>query len=199
MKQTKSAFELNYQIKIALLGTIAFLLMFIEFPILPAAPFLKLDFSDLPALIGAFALGPVAGVVIELLKNILHAIVKGSDTMLVGELANFTIGAVWIVTAALIYRHKKTRVNAIIALVTGTIIFTIFAMLMNFYVFIPLYQHVAPVLDGNTVKYLVTIIAPFNLIKGAVVSVITLALYKTVSPLIHREALLEESKKFARD
>ncbi|QAA31457.1 ECF transporter S component [Clostridium manihotivorum] len=186
--------KLNSQIKIALLGAIAFLLMFLEFPILPAAPFLKMDLSDLPALMGTFALGPVAGVAIELIKNILHVLIKGSGTALAGELANFTIGTVWVVVTGLIYKVNKTTKGAIIGLVLGTLALTVAGILGNYYVFMPLYNHVAPILDKANMKYLLTIITPFNLIKGCGVSIVTLVLYKRLSPILNKEVVVKNKK-----
>src|SRR6056297_3084137 len=118
----------NNFIRIALLSGISTVLMFIEFP-LPFFPiFLKFDFSDLPALIGAFAIGPVAGLIIEFVKNILH-----------GVLISFTI---FVVTAGIIYRLKKTKVNALIGLLSGTILMGIGASILNYYLFLPLYEKV---------------------------------------------------------
>lgn len=195
MKQTNQASsKLNVQIKIALLGTIAFLLMFLEFPILPAAPFLKIDFSDLPALLGTFALGPIAGIVIELIKNILHVLIKGSSTALIGELANFVIGSVWVVVAGFIYKRNRTIKGAIIGLVLGTIALTIAGLLGNYYVFLPLYNKIVPSLSAEIINYLVTIILPFNLIKGVGVSIVTLGLYKKVSPILYSEPTINVKK-----
>ncbi|GFZ31215.1 riboflavin transporter [Clostridium zeae] len=195
MKQTnQTTSKLNVQIKIALLGTISFLLMFLEFPILPAAPFLKIDFSDLPALLGTFALGPVAGIAIELIKNILVVLIKGTSTAGIGEFANFVIGVVWVIVAGVIYKRMRTIKGAILGLSLGTIALTIAGLLGNYYVFLPLYNKIVPVLSPEIINYLVTIILPFNLIKGVGVSVVTLALYKKVSPILYNETALNAKK-----
>ena len=193
--------KLNLMVKISLLSAIAFILMFIEVavPIFPS--FLKLDISDLPALIGTFALGPIAGVAIELIKNILHGIFVGG-TAFVGELANFLVGAILVYVSGFVYSHKKTKVNALIALVSGTIVMSIAATILNYFVFLPLYESVlhfpikAVVAMGtalnphitNLNSFVVMAILPFNLLKGVIVSALTMALYKSVSPLIHKEA-----------
>lgn len=192
--------RLNKLIKVSLLSAIAFLLiMFIEFP-LPIFPsFLKVDISDLPALIGAFALGPVAGVAIELLKNILHLIFK-NDSMGVGELANFLVGSILVFTSGIIYKRSKTKKNALISVVFGAIAMTIGAAILNYFLFLPLYETVLhfPIKDvvavGNAINpnikslntFIVWAIIPFNLIKAVIVGAITLLMYKRISPILHR-------------
>ena len=108
----------------AMLSAVAFILMFIEFPIPMLIPsFVKMDFSDLPALLGAFALGPVYGVVISFMKNLLHIIIKGTSTACVGELCNFILGAVFSAVAGFVYKRHKSRKTAILGALAGAIIF----------------------------------------------------------------------------
>ncbi|MEL7569870.1 MAG: ECF transporter S component [Eubacteriaceae bacterium] len=172
-------------VKIAALGAISFVLYFIlEFPLLPGAPFLKFDFSDVAALVGSFAMGPVAGVIIEFLKNILHLLLKANEGSPVGELANFIVGCALVLPAAIIYKKKKVRKTALIGMLVGIVSLTIFAALFNYFVFIPLY---APgLLQGGAVKYIIATIVPFNLIKGIIICVVTFILYKYISPLLHK-------------
>ncbi len=118
--------KLNKLVKISVLGTIGFLLMFIEIPIPIFPEFLKIDISDIPALVGGFALGPVAGILIEFMKNILHGIFKGS-TVFVGEIANFLVGSVLVGISAYIYKKDKTKKGAIVGLTIGTICMSIVA------------------------------------------------------------------------
>ncbi|MDF2503502.1 MULTISPECIES: ECF transporter S component [Clostridium] len=193
--------KLNVMTKTAILSVIGFLIMFIEVPIPIFPSFLKIDFSDLPALIGAFALGPVAGIIIELLKNILHGLF-GSQTAFIGELANFLVGGIFVAVAGIIYKRRKTRTNALIGLAAGTIVMSIAASVLNYFVILPLYETVlhfpinAVVGMGSKLNpniknlntFIVFAILPFNLIKGVIASVITMAVYKAVSPLIHKEA-----------
>lgn len=200
--------NLNSLIKISLLGAIAFILMLFEFPIPGFPPFLKLDLSDLPALIGGFALGPVAGIIVELIKNILNVILHGSSTGGTGELANFLVGGTFVGVASFVYHRGKTRKNAIIGLISGTIAMTLVAGLFNYFVLIPLYATMFGGLNNvigaaaaanksiDSLASLIVIgITPFNILKGAVVSVITFASYKKVSPLIHKESLNLEQQK----
>ena len=109
----------------AMLSAIAFVLMFIEFPIPIMPSFVKLDISDLPALLGSFALGPVYGCIIELIKNLLHILIKGTSSAGVGELFNFLCGSFFAVTAGLIYKAKRTRGGAILASIMGCIVMAI--------------------------------------------------------------------------
>lgn len=182
-------------IKISLLGVMAFLLMFIELPIPLFPPFLKVDISDLPALVGAFALGPVAGVMIELLKNLLHGIFRGS-TAFVGEFANFVVGSIMVYTAGYMYKSKKTKKNAVISLVVATIIMSLAGGLLNMFVFLPLYEKVLGFpMPAHLNKYIVFTIIPFNIIKGTIASIITLSVYKKVSPVLHKEEITPASKE----
>lgn len=187
--------KLVTSIKISLLGVMAFLIMFIEFPIPLFPAFLKLDLSDLPALIGAFAMGPVSGVVIELIKNILHGIFRG-DSAFIGEFANFAVGSIMVYIAGYMYKRKKTRKSAIISLITGTLIMSVSAGVLNMFVLLPLYEKILGFpMPANLNQYIVFTIVPFNIVKGAVVSVITLAIYKKVSPVLHKEEIDVQSKE----
>lgn len=189
----------NKLIKISLLSAIAVVIMYFEFPILPAFDWLKIDFSDIPALIGAFAYGPITGVVIEALKLALRFFLKGTQTGGIGELANFIIGAAFMIPAGLIYSRNKTRKNAIIAMITASIIMTVAGALANLYLLIPLYKNFLPALkeQAYVVNYLMYGVIPFNLIKGVAVSAITLIIYKKVSVLIIRESVSNKNRNAA--
>lgn len=191
--------KLNKLIKISLLGCIAFILMYIEIP-LPIFPsFLRIDIGDLPALLGAFAFGPMAGVLVELVKNILYAIFKG-NTALIGESANFVIGSVLVFIAGIIYKKKKTKNGALIGLLVGGVAMTLAGAVLNYFVLLPLYETVlgfkisAVVGMGAAINhnvkdlnsFIIWIIVPYNILKVFVVSVVTLAVYKSVSPILHQ-------------
>lgn len=176
--------KLNIYIKIAVLSAIAFILMMFEFPILPAFPWLKLDISDMPALMGAFAFGPIAGVIIELFKNLLFILFRGTSTGGVGELANFLIGVSFIVPASIIYHKNKTRKSAIIGMIVGTVSIIIVGILANIYILLPLFNMK---LEGSALTtYIVGGLIPINGLKAILNSVITLALYKKLSTTIFK-------------
>ncbi|MFD3158227.1 ECF transporter S component [Haloimpatiens sp. FM7330] len=205
MKKSK----LNKQIKISLLAVIAFLLMFIEVPIPIFPDFLKIDISDLPALLGAFTFGPIAGVVVEFFKNLLHGIFVGK-TAFIGELSNFIGGSVLVIIAGSIYKFKKDKKGAIIALISGSIVMSLVAGILNYYIYLPLYEKVLgfpinaiigmgskvnpKVVDLKTL--IVWSIIPFNLLKGFVVCIVTRVVYKSLSPILHKEEVkvVEEKK-----
>ena len=192
---TRSRLTTNQLTKISILSVLAFVLMFLEFG-LPFFPgFLMLDFSDLPALIGAFAMGPVAGILIQLVKNLLHFMFK-SWSGGVGELANFMVGIFYVVPAALVYHYKKDRKHAIIGVLVGTLCMTLLGAFANYYVLIPMYSQFMPinaivemgsVVNSRIVDVRTLVIygiAPFNVFKGLVIAGMTLLLYKRISPLL---------------
>ncbi|MBE6913990.1 MAG: ECF transporter S component [Ruminococcaceae bacterium] len=202
MKQTN---RLTYIVKIAMLGVLAYVVMFLEFalPVFPS--FLKMDFSDLIPLLGSLALGPVAGILSELIKNLLH-LLTASHTGGVGELANFVVGSAFCATAGLYYQHHKTKKGAIVSLALSAVAMIVAGALVNYFITVPLY---AKVLGWSTemivgmsqavipaIKDKLTLIiyafCPFNLIKSVVLAVITIPLYKKVSPLLHKESLKSE-------
>ena len=184
--------------QIGMLGAIAVVLMLFEIP-LPFAPsFYEIDFSEVPVLIGCFAMGPLAGVLIELIKIILNLCINGSVTAGVGEFANFVIGCALVLPAAFIYKRKKTKSGAIIGLVTGTLFMTISGCFINAYIMLPTYAKAfgmpieALVEMGTAVNASITdlmtfvmfAVVPFNLLKGVLVSIIVLLIYKKISPIL---------------
>lgn len=189
--------------KVAMIGmfsAISAILMLFEFP-LPFAPdFYKLDFSELPALIGTFAFGPVAGVMIEFCKIILKLLFKSTSTAFVGELANFAVGCSFILPASLIYLFHKSKKNAIIGCVTGTLCMTVFGTAFNAIYLLPKFAQLygmpleALIEMGTKINSSITnitsfvcfAVAPLNLIKGTSVSIITLLVYKRLSPIIKK-------------
>lgn len=189
--------KVNYLVKISILSALAFMIMLLDFP-LPLFPsFLQIDLSDIPALIGGFAMGPLAGLLIELIKNMIHLTM--TTTLGIGEAANFIVGAAFVVTSAALYRKDKSRKNALISLIAGTLVMTLVAVVSNFYAFIPLYSKFLFPLEAiigasaeinKAVKDLYTLVVytimPFNLLKGVIVSGVTYLMYKKVSPLLNK-------------
>ena len=187
-------------VKISVLGVISMVLMLFDVPAFFAPPFLKIDISDLPSLLGAFAIGPMAGVVVQFLKNILNLLIDGSTTGGIGELSNFLVGSTFAYVAGFIYYKKKTFKSAIIGLVLGVLSMTVFATISNYFVIFPLYAKIfgwpmdkiigmGSAVNKFVVNYNTLIlfaVVPFNLLKGSLVSLVTILLYKKVSPILHK-------------
>ena len=195
----RSAMNVRTMAQIGMLGAVAMVLMFFEIPLWFAPPFYKIDLSELPVLIGCFAMGPVAGVLIELVKILLYVVVHGTTTAGVGDIANFLIGCSFIVPAGLIYRRMTTKKGALIGMAVGTAVMTVLGCVLNAYVLLPFYAAAfgmpmdALVQMGTAVNagiqdvfgFVMLAVAPFNILKGILVSGLTLSLihiYNRISP-----------------
>ena len=185
-------------VQIGMLSAIAIILMMFEIP-LPFAPtFYKIDLSEVPVLVGCFAMGPMAGVLVELVKILLNLVMTGTSTAGVGEIANFIIGCSFCVPAGLIYRKNRTRKSALIGMATGTILMTVLGCFVNAYVLLPAYgaafgMPVSKLVGLGTAvnphitslsTFVIFAVAPFNLIKGVAVSAIVFVIYKKISPVL---------------
>lgn len=196
MNQSRSkSFSLDRITKVGILSALSYGLMFIQVPIPIAPPFMKLDLADVPSLIGGFALGPWYGVMIQFIKNLLNL----SKTMTggVGELSNFIVGSTFVLVSSLIYRNNKTKKNSILSLILGVLAMSAVATISNAFVVFPLYgkamnmdlsAFAAQAGKNSLVKNYFTLmifsIAPFNIIKGAVESIVTELIYKRISPIL---------------
>ena len=184
--------------QIGMLSAIATVLMLFEIP-LPFAPsFYEIDFSEVPILIGSFAMGPLAGATIEFIKILLNFAINGTVTAGVGEIANFLIGCALVVPAALIYKNKHTRNGALIGMITGTVFMAVVGCFMNAFILLPAYAKAfkmpldALVGMGTAVNkhitdlktFVLLAVGPFNLLKGALVSLIVFLVYKKISPIL---------------
>ena len=196
VKFTSEKTKVNKTVIMAMLSAIAVILMYFDFPIPFIAPgFYKIDFSEIPVLIGSFMLGPCAGVIIEAVKVILHFCMKGTTTAFVGDFANFILGCMYVVPAAIIYHTKKTRKMAMISLIAGGVILVIAGMLLNAWYLLPKYSELYGIpLDvliamGTKVNASITdvfsfvalAVAPFNIIKALIDGIVTVILYKYLS------------------
>lgn len=179
---------------IGMLSAVAFIFMFFDFsvPLMPS--FIKMDISDLPALIGAFALGPVEGIVIELIKNLLHLL--RTSTGGVGELSNFILGGTFAAVAGIFYKKMNTRKGALIGSVAGAAAMALISIVSNYYLVYPVYtafmpmdaiigayQQINPSAD-SLIKCLVMFNVPFTFVKGMLDVLITFLIYKKISPII---------------
>lgn len=188
--------------KIAMIGmfsAISGILMMFEVAVPFLAPgFYKLDASELPVLICSFAFGPVAGVLTEFVKIIIKLLFKPTSTAFVGELANFCVGCAMILPATIIYHVRKKKTTAILGCAVGTIVMTIFGTLFNAVYLLPtfavMYGMPLDALIGmgteindnvtSVFTFVAFCVAPLNLVKGCVVSVLTFVLYKPLSPIL---------------
>lgn len=183
---------------IGVFSAMAAVLMVLEIPVPFAPSFYAIDFSELPALIGAFAYGPVAGVMIEFCKIVIKIFLKPSTTAFVGELANFIISCMLVLPASLIYLQRKSRKRAVIGTAAGTLIMTAFGTFFNAVYLLPKFSQLYGMpLDSiialgtaihpsiHDVTGLVMLcVAPLNLLKGTLVSALTVLIYKKLSPIL---------------
>ncbi|MBX9136576.1 MULTISPECIES: ECF transporter S component [unclassified Clostridium] len=189
-----SSTNLNKTIKVSLLVAISVVLMYFDFPIIPAFPWLQIDLSEVPALMGGFAYGPITGGIIVILKVILRFLLKGTGTAFVGEIANIIVGLALVVPAAYIYHRNKSKKTAIIGMFSGALVMQIAGILANIYILLPLY---GMQMEGAALaNYVFLGIVPFNAAKALMVSVITYLLYKKVSRVIFKvDSKFENTKK----
>lgn len=179
----------------AMLSAISFVLMYFEFPIPIMPAFIKFDFSDIPALIGTFAYGPLCGVIVCLIKNLLH--LMDSNSMLVGELSNFILGAAFVIPAGLIYKFKKTKKSALIGGITGAVFMGVFCVFSNYFIVYPVYYQVAMPEEAilgmyqailpsmkSILQSLIVFNLPFTVVKGLISVAITMLVYKPLSPIL---------------
>ncbi len=179
---------------VGMLTAAAAVLQYLEFPIPIMPPFIKFDFSDLPALLGAYAYGPVAGVLIELLKNLIHCAASQSAT--VGELSNFILGASFACTAGLIYKRKKTKTSALIGGLAGALVMGLVSIPSNYFVVYPFYYNFMPeatVLEAyqkllpsmkSIFQSLLAFNLPFTIVKGLISVAISMLIYKPLSSIL---------------
>jgi len=188
---------------IGVFSAIAAILHMLKFSIPFIAPsFYEMDLSEIPVIIGAFAFGPVAGVMIEFCKILLKLLFTGTTTAFVGDLANFVIGCSFVLPASIIYAIGKSKKSAIIGCAVGTTSIGLFGMVFNALYLIPTF---ARMFFGNTVDVIISMgnavhsvidsvwtlalfaVLPFNLLKGLIISVVTILVYKKLSPILKKQ------------
>ncbi len=197
-QKTASLLSIKPMAIMGILGAIAVVLMLFEIPLWFAPPFYELDFSEVPVLIGAFVLGPIAGIIIEFIKILLNLVITGTQTAGTGEFANFLIGCSFIVPASIVYYKNKTLKSAIKGMTIGTLCMVILGAFMNAFVLLPLYAYffkmpidaliemgtkVNPAIN-NLSSLIFYAVIPFNLLKGVLVSLLTILIYKRISGAI---------------
>lgn len=179
-------------------GALAAVLMLFEFPLPFIAPsFYGLDLAEVPILVGSFALGPLAGMVMEFVKILIKLVLKPTSTGFVGEFANIVVGCALVLPAGLVYRFKKTKKGAVAGMIAGTITMSVVGVVINALVMLPFYSNFMPLENiiaagaainpavSNIWTFAIICVGPFNIIKGVVVSLITALVYKRISVIIH--------------
>lgn len=194
----KKRLNVRYMVQIGMLGGVATLLMLFEIPLWFAPSFYEIDLSEVAVLVGAFAMGPLAGIMIETIKILLNFILNGTVTAGIGEFANLLLGISLVVPAGILYRRKKTKKGAAAGLLVGTLTMTLIGSLVNAFVLLPVYATafgmpmealvgmgtaVNPAITGLGTFVLFAVV-PFNILKGIVVSIVTLLIYKKLSPIL---------------
>ena len=195
----KKVFTTKNLVLMAMFSALAAVLMLWEFPIPFIAPnFYEIDLSEIRILVGSFIMGPVSGVIMEAIKIILKLLIKGTSTAYVGDFANFCIGVCLVVPASIIYQKHKTKKNAFIGMLVGTLFMAVAGVVLNYFVMIPFYvkafgmpleaiigagAKIQPLVT-NKLSFTIVCVAPFNIVKGIIVSLVTALIYKHISAFV---------------
>lgn len=197
MKENKLLSTKNV-VLMGMFGALAGVLMIFEVPLPFIAPsFYGLDLSEVPILVGTFALGPIAGAIMEIVKILVKLVLKPTSTGFVGEFANFMIGCSLILPAGIIYRFNRTKKGAVLGMAVGTVLMAVSGVILNALIMIPFYSNFMP-LDtiiqagaainpaiSNVWTFALICVGPFNIVKGLAASLITALVYKRISVIIH--------------
>lgn len=194
----KKTFSIKNLTRIAILGTIGGILMIIDFPIFIAPSFYKLDIGDLPCLIGAFAMGPVSGLFIQIIKILVKLLFKPTSTAFVGEIAAFIFSSTYCLVASIIYQKNRNKRGANIAIIIGSLSMILVSAIANYLFIIPFYSRlynmpleaiiglgsaIFPIID-SLFMFVICCVVPFNIVKVAIIDVLTMLLYKRIAPLL---------------
>lgn len=201
IKERRKLGGARYVATMGMCAALGAVLMVLEIPVFFAPPFYKLDFSEIPMLFCSFYLGPVAGVLAELLKNLIKLLLKGTSTAFVGEFANFAVSCALVLPASILYHIRKTKKSALVGLATGTVMMTVFGSAFNAIYLLPKFAALygmpldAIVAMGSEINgaihsvstLVLYAVAPLNLLKGVVVSAMTFLLYKRIERVLFRK------------
>jgi len=187
----KKKFNVKSFVLIGMLSSVAYVLMMLNFPLPPFPKYLMVDFSDIPALIGALVLGPLAGVLIELLKNILDFVMTGSETGVpIGHIANFVAGILFVLPVYYVYKKIESKKGMTYALIIGSVFMAVFMSLLNYFFFLPAYTWFlnAPAMSGPELRTtIVYAILPFNLVKGLIIAVVFMIMFMKMNHWITKQ------------
>ena len=194
--------NIRNMVQIAILGTMANVLLLVRFPLPFMPPFMDFDLSGVPEMAGAFLMGPAAGVLVAFIKIVLKLITSGTSSMFTGELQNLIVSSAYVLPAGIIYKRMKTKKGALVGIIVGTLVCTVVAVFSNMYIIIPFYakaynlnmeqiiemtQAVNRFVDSE-LKFIVLGVVPFNLIKGGVTSMIIHSIYPILMRIIQKES-----------
>lgn len=192
----RNRLRIRYLVVTGMLSAIATVLMLLDFSVPFIIPsFIKMDFSELPALIASFSMGPIAGIAVCLVKNLIN--LARTSTGGIGELCNFLLGVAFVLPAGLIYRFRKTRGGALIGALSGAVIMALFSLPLNYYLTYPIYSKFLPIEQiigmyqaifpgvNGLFECLLIFNVPFTFVKGIFDAILTFLIYKRLSPLIH--------------
>lgn len=186
--------NLNMLTITAMLSAISYILAFIEFPVPLSPSFAKMDFSDFPALIGALVFGPIEGVIIEFIKNVLQLLT--TTTAGIGEFANFIIGSSFVLSAGVIYKLQKAKKSPLFSCAFASIIMGIMAVFINYLILLPMFEKFMPINQiissfANFIPFIKTKLdvvlynaLPVNILKGLIISIFTVIIYKKLFPIL---------------
>lgn len=194
-------------IVIAMLSAVAIIIYYLDFPVPLMPPFIKLDLSNVVSLFAGFTMGPVAGVIVALIKNLIHLVIKGmGTTMGIGDIFDFVTSAVFALTAGLLYKREHTKKGAVIACIIGTVVFTLVSLPLNYFIVYPIYAKAFGGMDAIMSEYqainpninglfgaLCLFNVPFTLVKGILCSVVVVLIYKPLITVLRKSHLIEES------
>ena len=184
-------FSVRALVSIGMLSSISYVLMLLNFPLPPFPQFLMIDFSDIPALIAALIFGPLAGILVELIKNILDYFMTGSATGVpVGHISNFIAGILFILPTYYVYNKLKTKKGMTFGLVAGSIIMAVMMSILNYFVFLPAYTFFlnAPAMSAPAMRtMIVSGILPFNIVKGLIITIVFMLIFARMSTWINKK------------
>ena len=204
MSNTKK-FDTKFMIKVAMLTAVASVIYYLDFPVPLMPSFIKLDLSNVVSLFAGFTLGPVGGLLVCLLQNVIHIAIKGmGTTMGIGDIFDFVTGATYAVTASLIYVKNHTKKGALIGCCAATVLYTLVSLPLNYFVTYPIYaqafggmeaimgayQAILPDV-GNLFAALCIFNVPFTLVKGVLCSVVTMVVYKPLITVLRKSRLID--------
>ncbi|MBG9577175.1 ECF transporter S component [Cytobacillus firmus] len=189
--------NIKSMVAIGMLSSISYVLMLLNFPIPPFPQFLMIDFSDIPALIAALIFGPAAGILVELIKNILDYFMTGSATGVpVGHIANFAAGILFVLPTYYVYSKLKTKKGMTFGLVIGTMVMAVIMSVLNYLVILPAYTFFLnfPAMSAPEMRtMIVTGILPFNILKGFIISIVFMLIFTRVRTWVEKQAVMKSA------